>query len=248
MHIDLFSHAFDQQHQNCSILWSDEEDNDDHNQTFLPIGLPPTQHRTTTAAITSPRPPSPPRSMQTEEVVPHDEQLDDTDVVHIRPLNNLSAFNFDCQQMNAERLNDTLSPKPTPRRTIFSTHASVDDQYQQISSLASSEHQLKPSSPEVFVERRSFSSSSSSSSSSATAPASPKPQQSFTSDTSVIEKNWLEQQRQQDTNTLIIPPLSLPSDRSATNRVIISDHCRNFVQKFSLSFVFFSSHQVAVHT
>ncbi|CAF1141894.1 unnamed protein product [Adineta ricciae] len=211
-------HALDQQHPNCSILWSDEEDNDDHNQTFLPIGLPPTQHRMTTAAITSPRPPSPPRSIQIEEAVPHEEQTDDIDVVHIRPLNNLSAFNFDCQQMNAERLNDTLSPKLTPRRTIFSTHASVDDQYQQISSLASSEHQLKPSSPEVFVERRSFSSSSSSSSSSATPPASPKPQQSFTSDTSVIDKNWLEQQRQRDTNTLTIPPLSLPSDRSATNR------------------------------
>ena len=30
---------------------------------------------------------------------------DHSDLVHIRTLNDLSSFNFDCQQMNAERLN-----------------------------------------------------------------------------------------------------------------------------------------------
>ncbi len=190
------SSSFEQQHHNGSILWSDEE-TDENNQSFLPIGLPPTQHRLIAPNTTSPPP------MHIEETSTHEEQQDDIDVVHIRPLNNLSAFNFDCQQMNAERLNDNLSPKPITRRTIFATKPIPNDRHQQI-----------PSSPTVTIERQSFSSSSSSSSSSSP----PKPQQSFTSDTSIINTNWLEQQRIHDANTHNVPP-SIHSDRSATNQV-----------------------------
>jgi hypothetical protein len=156
--------------------------------------------------------------MRIEEATTHDEHTDENDVVHIRPLNNLSAFNFDCQQMNAERFNENSSPQFTTRRNIFPTQATTDDRHQQISSLASSEYQLKQSSPTVIVERRSLTSSSSSSRT-PPASASPKPQQSFTSDSSVIDSNWLEQQRQRDAHAQQIPPLSLPSDRSTTNRV-----------------------------
>ena len=154
--------------------------------------------------------------MYIEQTSTHEEQQDEIDVVRIRPLNNLSAFNFDCQQMNAERLNENLSPKPTTRRTIFASKPITDDRHQQIPS--SSENHLKNSSPTVTIERQSFSSSSSSSPSSSPSP--PQPQQSFTSDTSIIDRNWLEQQRIHDVNTHNIPPPIL-SDRSTTNRVYL---------------------------
>ncbi|CAF3248775.1 unnamed protein product [Rotaria socialis] len=89
------------QHLNDSIIWSDDEDNE-HDQSFLPIGLPPTHHRSVKAtSITSP--------LHAEDKSTLDEQQDDIDIIHIRPLNNLSAFNFDCQQMNAERLTGSLT-------------------------------------------------------------------------------------------------------------------------------------------
>ncbi|CAF0945158.1 unnamed protein product [Adineta steineri] len=56
-------------------------------------------------------------------------QQDDIDIVNIRPLNNLSAFNFDCQQMNAERLH--TSSKTTgaayTHRNIFSPQATIHE-------------------------------------------------------------------------------------------------------------------------
>jgi hypothetical protein len=57
----------------------------------------------------------------------HEEQEDDIDIVHIRPLNNLSPFNFDYQQMNASRHNNihtdlshrnTYSPEITTNRIL----------------------------------------------------------------------------------------------------------------------------------
>jgi len=105
-----------QQQQNASIIWSDEEDNDhdEQNQSFLPIGLPPTQHRLLAHATESPiSSPSPPPPLPT--ISASYEETPEVDVVHIRPLNNLSAFNFDCQQ-----LNESFSPQVSVRRTIFS--------------------------------------------------------------------------------------------------------------------------------
>jgi hypothetical protein len=73
------------------MIWSNEEEDNEQNQSLLPIVLPPTHHRSIIPTIIlSPT---------------HREQQDDINIVHIRPLNNLSPFNFDCQQMNADRLN-----------------------------------------------------------------------------------------------------------------------------------------------
>jgi hypothetical protein len=76
--------SFEEKYQNNSIIWSDEEEDNEHNESFLPIGVPPIHHHSTISSSS------------------HLEQQDDIDIVHIRPLNNLSAFNFDCQQMNSK--------------------------------------------------------------------------------------------------------------------------------------------------
>jgi len=210
----FFSNSYEQQHRNDSILWSDEEDNE-HNQSFLPIGLPPTQHRLIIPVTVSPPPP-----IHIEEISTNREQQDDIDVVHIRPLNNLSAFNFDCQQMNEERLNETLSPKPLlTRRNIFSTKPITDNRHQQIA-LSSEDQNKKSSLSTVTIERQSLSSSPSSSSSSSRSRSRspPQPIQSSTSDTSVIDTNWIEQQRLHDTNTYTVLP-STHYDRSITRQV-----------------------------
>ncbi len=231
---NLLSHSFEQQYHNGSILWSDEED-DEHNQSFLPIGLPPTQHRLTTPVTTSTAP------VHIEDPSTNQEQQDDIDVVHIRPLNNLSAFNFDCQQMNEERLNETLSPKPTTRRNIFSTEPITDHRYQQRSLSPENHHKKSSSSSTATIERQSLSSSSSSSSSSSPSPP-PQPLQSFTSDTSVIDTNWIEQERRRDAQTHSVPPSTL-HDRTTTRQV------RLFCSfKYKIEFrIFVFSHQVVVH-
>ena len=102
-YLKINSNSFEQyQHLNDSIIWSDDED-DEHDQSFLPIGLPPTHHRSIKAtSVKSPL-------HAEDKSTTHDEQQDDIDIIHIRPLNNLSAFNFDCQQMNAERLTGSKS-------------------------------------------------------------------------------------------------------------------------------------------
>ncbi|CAF1106445.1 unnamed protein product [Rotaria sp. Silwood1] len=218
--------SFEPQHHNNSIVWSDEEDNE-HDQSFLPIGLPPNHHRLmTSVTITQPPPsppPPPPPPIQTEETSTHWEQQDDIDVVQIRPLNNISAFNFDCQQMNADRLNNNLSPKHTTRRNIFSTEPITNNQQQQqISSSFTDQH--KKISPTLSIEHQSFSSSSSSSSSSSPQPPpQAQTQQSFNSDTSIIDRSWLEQQRIRNANTHCVLPSTLhdpsntkqPSNRSS---------------------------------
>ncbi|CAF3575312.1 unnamed protein product [Rotaria sordida] len=208
------TNSFEQQHHNGSIVWSDEEDNE-HDQSFLPIGLPPNHHRlmTPVTVTQSPSPPPPP-PIQTEETSTHREQQDNIDVVQIRPLNNISAFNFDCQQMNADRLNGNLSPKPIARRNIFSTEPITDDQQQQKQISSSFTDQHKKSSPTLSIKRQSFSPSSSSSSS---PPPPAQTQQSFTSDTSIIDRNWLEQQRIRVTNTHCIVP-STCHDHSNTKQ------------------------------
>jgi hypothetical protein len=148
--------------------------------------------------------------MHIEEISTNYEQQDDIDVVHIRPLNNLSAFNFDCQQMNEERLNETLSPKPITRRNIFSTEPITNNRYQQLSLSSEDQHKKSSSSSTVTIERQSLSSSSSSSPS-----PPPQPLQSFTSDTSVIDSNWIEQQR-----THSVPPTTV-YDRAITRQVCL---------------------------
>ena len=194
-------------HSHSSEHSSDEDDA--HNQSFLPIGLPPMHHRTVR---------SPPPSMP-------DESTDDVDVVHIRPLNNLSAFNFDCQQMNAERLNDAeASPRATARRTIFTPEGLHEPTAVSFTStVASPEDQRARRSTTVMAEHPSSSSSSSASSS----PRQPlhsavQPQHSFTSDSSVIDSHWLHQQQQQRTfETLPYhghPPPAL-SDHSVERQV-----------------------------
>ncbi|CAF1190222.1 unnamed protein product [Rotaria sordida] len=110
------NNSFEQQHLNDSIIWSDEE-NDEHDQSFLPIGLPPIHHRSIIPTVVS----SP---LHVEENSTHQEQQDDIDIVHIRPLNNLSAFNFDCQQMNAERLNGSLTNGAYTELSRHTVHAS----------------------------------------------------------------------------------------------------------------------------
>ncbi len=121
--------------------------------------------------------------------------------------------------MNEERLNETLSPKPITRRNIFSTEPIIDNRHQQ-TSFSSKNQNKKSSSSTVTIERQSLSSSpsSSSSSSSSSSPSRPQPLQSFTSDTSVIDTNWIEQQRIRDANTHSVPPSTL-HDRSITRQV-----------------------------
>jgi hypothetical protein len=116
--------------------------------------------------------------------------------------------------MNEERLNETLSPKPIIRRNIFST----ENQYQQQRSSSEEEQNKKSSSNStVPMERQSLSSSSSSSSSPPSSPP-PQPLQSFTSDTSVIDTNWIEQQRVRDTYVHNVPSSTL-YDRTITRQV-----------------------------
>ena len=157
---------------------------------------------------------SPPPSMPIEPT-------DDADVVHIRPLNNLSAFNFDCQQMNAERLHDAeASPRATARRTIFpieSPHHQTAVSF--TSTVASPDDQRGRPSATVTVEHRSSSSSSSASSS----PRRPshstvQPQHSFTSDSSVIDSHWLQQQ-QRTHETLPHHGQPPSAERQVSNRV-----------------------------
>ena len=153
--------------------------------------------------------------MHIEETTTNGEQQDDINVVHIRPLNNLSAFNFDCQQMNEERLNETLSPKPVTRRNIFRTEPMmVENRYERRSSSSTEPTKKSSSSSTATTERQSLSSSSSSPS----PPPVPQPLQSFTSDTSIIDTNWIEQQRARDAQTRSVPPSTFDG-RSITRQV-----------------------------
>jgi hypothetical protein len=121
--------------------------------------------------------------------------------------------------MNEERLNETLSPKPLlTRRNIFSTKPITDNRHQQIA-LSSEDQNKKSSLSTVTIERQSLSSSpASSASSSSRSRSPPQPIQSSTSDTSVIDTNWIEQQRLHDTNTYTVLP-STHYDRSITRQV-----------------------------
>jgi hypothetical protein len=84
-------HSLKQQH---SIIWSDEDD--EHNQNLLPINHLPIPRRSVSS------------SFHLEDNSTYREEQNDVDIVHIHPLNNLSAFNFDRQQMNAERINGKI--------------------------------------------------------------------------------------------------------------------------------------------
>ncbi|CAF2487401.1 unnamed protein product [Rotaria sp. Silwood2] len=148
---EYINNPFKQQHPNDSIIWSDEED-DEHDQSFLPIGLPPIHHRSIIPTFVS----SP---LHIEENSNHQEQQDDIDIVHIRPLNNLSAFNFDCQQMNSERLNGSLTNNAhteLSRHAVYSpdvtTTKNNQNQYKKPS------HELKNSSDCQSPDQQSFSS------------------------------------------------------------------------------------------
>ena len=241
--------SFEQQYYNDLIHASNEEIHGT-NHNLLPIGLPPTHHHAMTDVTNipslpspSPPPPPPPLPIQTEENSTHQEQLDERDIVHIRPLNNLSAFNFDRQQMNEERFNDHLSPKPTIRRNIFATQARTDDQQDQELSSSFTER-LKRSSPMVTVERQSFSSSTSSPSP-APVPAPPQVRQSLNSDTSIIGKDWLEQQRTTNATKHRISSSTF-HERSETKQVdFIFRLCETFNKVLLLVFIF--SHQSVVH-
>lgn len=114
--------------------------------------------------------------------------------------------------MNEERLNETLSPKIQTRRNIFSTEPTTNHQHM---SSSLDDQNKKSLLSTVTIERQSLSSSSSSCSSS---PSPLQPLQSFTSDTSVIDANWIEQQRVRDANTRSVPPTTL-YDRSITRQV-----------------------------
>jgi hypothetical protein len=84
-------HSLKQQH---SIIWSDEDD--EHNQNLLPINHLPIPRRSVSS------------SFHLEDNSTYREEQNDVDIVHIHPLNNLSAFNFDRQQMNSERINGKI--------------------------------------------------------------------------------------------------------------------------------------------
>ncbi len=135
--------------------------------------------------------------------------------------------------MNEERLNETLSPKPITRRNIFSTEPITNHRYQQRSLSPEDQHKKSSSSSTATIERQSLSSSSSSSSSSPSPP--PQPLQSFTSDTSVIDTNWIEQQRQRDAQTRSVPPSTL-HDRTITRQVELF-YCLKYEIEFCVLFL-----------
>ena len=182
-----------------SIVWSDDEDEHDeeHNGSFLPIGLPPMHHRSNTFQVPSPAP-------EPEIIVGSNqhEHQDEVDIIRPRPLNDLSAFNFDCQQMNAERLNGVQSSSPpVVRRAIFSPSRTTDDR--QIV-----EHSPRQSSVEPIRSMNGLVDSHSSSVQLA--------QESFASDASVIDKRWLnDHQKTREKNH---PPAPSP----ITNQVSFS--------------------------
>lgn len=147
--------------------------------------------------------------------------------------------------MNEERRNETLAPKPITRRTIFPTEPRTDLHHHQQTSFESENHNKKSSSSStVTIERHSLHASpSSSSSSSPRSSPPPQPLQSFTSDTSVIDTHWIEQQRQRDAHIHRVPPSTL-CDRPMSRQVetIISSTIQSILMDS-----FLSSHQVVVH-
>jgi hypothetical protein len=158
----------------------------------------------------------------TEAISTHRDVTDDIDVVHIRPLNNLSAFNFDCQQMNADRLNEyEPSPASIARRTIFSSGTSPIDQRRPPLATPIVIGSDRTAHLPTHIHAHSSSSSTSSRSSLSLVPV----QQSFTSDTSVIDSHWLQQQQQQrgprDTGTFSVPPVETHVDRAVARQVRI---------------------------
>ncbi|CAF0935186.1 unnamed protein product [Adineta steineri] len=100
------NNSFEQEYQHHSIVWSDEEDKDQNEK------LPFNYHHSIIPTVISPP-----------------IQQDDIDIVHIRPLNNLSAFNFDCQQMNAERLHTSSKTAGAAytHHNIFSPQATIHE-------------------------------------------------------------------------------------------------------------------------
>ncbi|CAF1106484.1 unnamed protein product [Rotaria sp. Silwood1] len=86
-YLKLNSSSFEQQHYNRSIIRSDEQNNE-HDQSILPIGLPLNHHCLMTLLTITQRP-----AIHMEQISRNREEQDDMDVVHIRPLNNTFAFN-----------------------------------------------------------------------------------------------------------------------------------------------------------
>ena len=193
----------DHQQVHASIVWSDD-DEDEHNQSFLPIGLPPTHHRSLISTALSPR--------HHQDTSVHREQPDHIDVVRIRPLNNLSAFNFDYQQLNESH----TSPETSARRTIFST------ELDQAPALSREQPRILPPHPP---------------SSQSSVSSTPVVQQSFTSDTSVIDSHWLrEQQRLRDLDEYRVPSPTTLFDRSGANQVGVRiDTCDECEYLFALA-------------
>ncbi|CAF4428881.1 unnamed protein product, partial [Rotaria magnacalcarata] len=213
--------SYEEQHQNDSIALPDEEGNN-HDRIDPSNGLPPTNHRVMTPATVTQSllpPPPPPPILDVDETSTHREEQNGIDIEQSYPSHKTMPFHIDSQEMNSERLNDNLSPKSDVRRNIFSTESTNDNQQQplprKISSSSADQHKTSPS-----IERQSLSSSSSSSSSSrSTSPERPTQiQESFTSDTSVIGKNWLEQQRKHDANAHKVLP-STRNDHSNTKQL-----------------------------
>ncbi|CAM4925264.1 unnamed protein product [Rotaria socialis] len=207
--------SHEEQHQNDSVASSDEEDNN-HDQINPSYDLPPTNHRAITPATVTQS--LPPPILDVDETSTHREEQNGIGIEQSCPSNKTMPFPIDSQEMNSERLNDNLSPKSDVRRNIFSTESTNDNQQQplprEISSSWTNQHKTSPS-----IERQSLSSSSSSSSSRSTSPERPTQiQESFTSDTSVIGKNWLEQQRKHDANAHKVLPSTL-NDHSNTKQL-----------------------------
>lgn len=121
------------------------------------------------------RPPLPNQRSNVNEIVSprqtiennDQEQHDDDEMVPMTPLNNLSGFDFDRHRMNAERSNEmkTSSTSPRVRRAIFN-----DDQQYSPTRLSN-----------VLLDSN--------------ASSIQQVKQSFTSDSSLIDGGWLQEQQ-----------------------------------------------------
>ncbi|CAF0929940.1 unnamed protein product, partial [Didymodactylos carnosus] len=141
--------------------WTDNENDDDpNNQTYWPIGVPPNRIKTApthieqqaSRSIITLSPPKQNKIYDNDGTGGGGDEKDD-DVVSIRPLNDLSAFNFDWNQMNAQRLNDDFSPYESDH---IRTRARVTDTSpsQNLQNFSAMKDNITISSPTVTTTRR----------------------------------------------------------------------------------------------
>lgn len=168
---------------------SSNENDHVNSQSSSSDDLSSTEHRSAT--------PVPPQTHVEETSIPREDQYD-VDVRHTDLTNHNVSSSIDVKQLNSDQSNNISSPPSTVRRNIFSEEQNNENQ------LPPPPHEY--SSSYADQQRASSYSSSSSSRSRSSSPVSKQRQESFSSDSSVIDRNWIEENRQHDIKTCRVLP------------------------------------------